>query len=359
MTLLEYDALSVSLPAMARPILDGISLRVAAGEVVALVGESGSGKSVTARAALGLFPAGADVGGRVCVDGTDLVGADAASLREVRADKAAMIYQDPRAAINPVRCVGDFLTEPLRRVHGWSRPRAAARAADLLGAVGLPDPARHMNQYPHELSGGMLQRVVIAAALTAEPRLLLPDQRSRSDPTTARIISLGVPTAGAPATPGNRSLRGLGLRYWPDVYVKEPTVTDDEQQLAALLNGLPGHDDARFWRGLKEAAGIYRIRSTMSSAVQEARDGDFEPLAAFVLDVFNRDARLKDIAAALATPRQHPARPCLDHRRHRGRRPHQPCPRRGPPSTNSPRSGEGADAPQYVTVAAARSSPSP
>ncbi|MFD6969846.1 ABC transporter ATP-binding protein [Streptomyces sp. NPDC059949] len=184
MTLLAYDALSVTLPAMARPILDGIDLRVRAGEVVALVGESGSGKSVTARAALGLFPDGAEVGGRVRVDGTDLVGADAASLREVRTAKAAMIYQDPRAAINPVRRVGDFLTEPLRLVHGWSKARAAARAVDLLGAVGLPDPARHMNQYPHELSGGMLQRVVIAAALTAEPRLLLCDE-----PTTALDVS--------------------------------------------------------------------------------------------------------------------------------------------------------------------------
>ncbi|MEU9418375.1 hypothetical protein [Streptomyces sp. NPDC048272] len=78
-------------------------------------------------------------------------------------------------------------------------------------------------------------------------------------------------------------------------------MTDDEQQLAALLNDLPGHEDARFWRGLKEAAGIYRIRSTMSSAVQEAQDGNFEPLAEFVLDVFNRDSRLKDITTALAT----------------------------------------------------------
>ncbi|MEU9377731.1 hypothetical protein AB0D94_28725 [Streptomyces sp. NPDC048255] len=78
-------------------------------------------------------------------------------------------------------------------------------------------------------------------------------------------------------------------------------MTDDEQQLAALHNDLPGHDDARFWRGLKEAAGIYRIRSTMSSVIQEAQDGDFEPLAEFVLEVFNRDTRLKDITAALAT----------------------------------------------------------
>lgn len=184
MTLLSYEALSVTLPAMARPVLDGVSLTVAAGEVVALVGESGSGKSVTARAALGLFPQGAETGGRVRVDGTDLVGATPASLREVRTNKAAMIYQDPRAAINPVRRVGDFLTEPLRLVHGWSKARANVRAAELLDAVGLPDPVRHLEQFPHELSGGMLQRVVIAAALTAEPRLLLCDE-----PTTALDVS--------------------------------------------------------------------------------------------------------------------------------------------------------------------------
>ncbi|MDD9375413.1 ABC transporter ATP-binding protein [Streptomyces sp. ZAF1911] len=184
MTLLAYEALRVTLPGMARPLLDGVGLTVAAGEVVALVGESGSGKSVTARAALGLFPQGAEIAGRVRVEGTDLVGADPASLRDVRTNRAAMIYQDPRAAINPVRRVGDFLTEPLRLVHGWSKARANVRAAELLDAVGLPDPVRHLNQFPHELSGGMLQRVVIAAALTAEPQLLLCDE-----PTTALDVS--------------------------------------------------------------------------------------------------------------------------------------------------------------------------
>ncbi|MFG2627564.1 ABC transporter ATP-binding protein [Streptomyces sp. NPDC048473] len=184
MTLLEYEDLSIELPGMARPVLDGISLSVSAGEVVALVGESGSGKSVTARAALGLFPAGAGIDGRVRVDGTDLVGADAASLRAVRTTKASMIFQDPRAGINPVRRIGDFLTESLRLGRNWSKDRANARAVELLTAVGLPDPARHLNQYPHELSGGMLQRVMIAGALTAEPRLLLCDE-----PTTALDVS--------------------------------------------------------------------------------------------------------------------------------------------------------------------------
>ncbi|WP_413805377.1 ABC transporter ATP-binding protein [Streptomyces sp. OE57] len=184
MALLEYEALSIALPGMARPVLDGIDLTVAAGEVVALVGESGSGKSVTARAALGLFPAGTEVEGQVRVGGTDLVSADATGLRTIRTAKASMIFQDPRAGINPVRRIGDFLTESLRVSHGWAKDRANARAAELLAAVGLPDPARHLRQYPHQLSGGMLQRVMIAGALAGEPRLLLCDE-----PTTALDVS--------------------------------------------------------------------------------------------------------------------------------------------------------------------------
>ena len=184
MTLLDITSLRVELPGTARPVLDSISLSVAAGEVVALVGESGSGKSVTARAALGLFPPRARITGAVRVDGTDLVGATTEDLRTVRGGRASMIFQDPRAGINPVRRIGDFLTESLRLGEGWSRSRADARAVELLAAVGMPDPPRHLRQYPHELSGGMLQRVMIAGALAAEPALLLCDE-----PTTALDVT--------------------------------------------------------------------------------------------------------------------------------------------------------------------------
>ncbi|MFI6601419.1 ABC transporter ATP-binding protein [Nonomuraea sp. NPDC050536] len=206
MALLEIEDLHVELPGTARPILDGVSLTVSAGEFVALVGESGSGKSVTARAALGLLPPGARTAGHVRVGGTDLLTSDATTLRDIRTATASMIFQDPRASINPVRRVGDFLTESLRRNHGWPRARANARAVELLAAVGLPDPARHLTQYPHELSGGMLQRVMIAGALTVEPELLLCDE-----PTTALDVTT---QAEILAILGRlRRERGLGVLF--------------------------------------------------------------------------------------------------------------------------------------------------
>ncbi|MBS2532183.1 ABC transporter ATP-binding protein [Catenulispora sp. NF23] len=183
-TLLDIKGLTVAMAGLGRPILDEVSLAVHDGEAVALVGESGSGKSVTARTALGLFPGGATVSGSVVVGGTEVVAAGPGDLRRVRTSVASMIFQDPRAGVNPVRRIGDFLTEPLRRIQGRSKAEATAQALELLGAVGLPDPPRHLRQFPHELSGGMLQRVMIAYALTADPRLLLCDE-----PTTALDVT--------------------------------------------------------------------------------------------------------------------------------------------------------------------------
>jgi len=202
--LLSVSDLRLTVPGAGRPILDGVSLAVRDGEAVALVGESGSGKSVTARAALGLFPARAEVSGSVVVGGTEMIGAAADDVRRVRTSTASMIFQDPRAGVNPVRRIGDFLTEPLRRIRGESKAAATARALELLGAVGLPDPPRHLRQFPHELSGGMLQRVMIAYALTADPRLLLCDE-----PTTALDVTTQAEIMAILG--GLRRERGLGM----------------------------------------------------------------------------------------------------------------------------------------------------
>ncbi|MBS1673803.1 MAG: ABC transporter ATP-binding protein [Actinobacteria bacterium] len=163
-------------------LLHGITLSVAPGETVGLVGESGSGKSLTARTVLGLTPDRSKLGGSVSVDGRSPLAPE--SLRAIRRSDAAMVFQDPRAGINPMRTIGDHLTEALRLNEGWSRGRARARAAELLADVRLPSPAEHLDQHPHELSGGMLQRVMIAGALTTSPRLLVCDE-----PTTALDVT--------------------------------------------------------------------------------------------------------------------------------------------------------------------------
>jgi oligopeptide/dipeptide ABC transporter ATP-binding protein len=192
MALLEIEDLSVRLPrhAAARPILDGVSLSVGRGQTVGLVGESGSGKSVACRSVLGLFPQGASVGGRVLVDGADVTSMDRRALLALRARKAAMVFQDPRASVNPLRRVGDFLTEALRAV-GVARGVALKRAEGLLEEVGVRDPRGALGRYPHQFSGGMLQRVVIAAALAGDPELLLADE-----PTTALDVTTQAEVVG-------------------------------------------------------------------------------------------------------------------------------------------------------------------
>jgi peptide/nickel transport system ATP-binding protein len=186
MSLLEIEDLSISLPGgrAARPIVEGISLRVQARETVGLVGESGCGKSVTVRSVLGLQPRDAQVRGAIRVDGQDVIGMTAARLRRLRAERAAMVFQDPRASVNPLRRIGDFLTESLRTNLGVGRADARSRALELLAAVGFEDPAALLRRHPHELSGGMLQRVMIAGALAGRPQLLLADE-----PTTALDVS--------------------------------------------------------------------------------------------------------------------------------------------------------------------------
>jgi oligopeptide/dipeptide ABC transporter ATP-binding protein len=164
-------------------VLRDVSLSLRAGESLGLVGESGSGKSMTARAIDRLLPPGAQTTGTITFDGADVAALSGGALRNYRR-QVAMVFQDPRAHINPVRTIGDFITEALRTNLDVSRPEAQRRAVRALADVGIEDGERRLEQYPHELSGGLLQRVMIAAALLTEPRLLLADE-----PTTALDVT--------------------------------------------------------------------------------------------------------------------------------------------------------------------------
>jgi oligopeptide/dipeptide ABC transporter ATP-binding protein len=174
-----------------RPVLHGVSLQIRAGEALGLVGESGSGKSMTARAVDRLLPEGAEVTGRIVFDGKDVMTLGGADLRRFRAE-VAMIFQDPRAHTNPVRKIGDFMTEALRTNQGIGTQEAERRAVTLLESVGIPDGERRLRQYPHELSGGLLQRVMIAATLLTEPRLLLADEPTTALDVTTQAEVMGI-----------------------------------------------------------------------------------------------------------------------------------------------------------------------
>ncbi|RZT79716.1 peptide/nickel transport system ATP-binding protein [Micromonospora violae] len=155
------------------------------GQVLALVGESGSGKSVTAMAALGLLPATARVSGSITLAGTELIGAEPSLLRDVRGGQIGTIFQEPMTALNPVFTIGDQVAEAIRAHRPVTHSAANARVLELLATVGLDDPARVARSYPHELSGGQLQRAMIAMAISCDPLLLIADE-----PTTALDVTV-------------------------------------------------------------------------------------------------------------------------------------------------------------------------
>jgi peptide/nickel transport system ATP-binding protein len=163
----------------------GVSFDVPENRTVALVGESGSGKSVTAMSVLNLLPENAERTGRVLWQGSDLLQADRARLQALRGREIACVFQDPMSSLNPVFSVGQQLVEPLRQHLGLGRREAWARAEALLEEVGIPEPKRRLDAYPHELSGGQQQRVMIAMALACEPKLLIADE-----PTTALDVTI-------------------------------------------------------------------------------------------------------------------------------------------------------------------------
>jgi oligopeptide/dipeptide ABC transporter ATP-binding protein len=189
---LRLENLSVSLRRGAAKnvaILDELNLTVKAGEMMALVGESGSGKTIAALSVMRLLPAGANIGGRIWLGERDLAGLDEPAMRHVRGRDVGMVFQNPLAALNPSRTVASQIGEAWRVHQGGSARAARARALELLGEVGIPDPAARLDDYPHQFSGGMRQRVMIATALACSPKLLIADEPTTGlDPLIARQI---------------------------------------------------------------------------------------------------------------------------------------------------------------------------
>ena len=167
--------------------VDGVSFEVARGETVGIVGESGSGKTVTARSIIGLIDEPGEItdGSSIRLDGEELVGPDGAGWADVRGDRIAMVFQDPMTSLNPVYTVGNQIKEALALHQDLSGRAATDRAAELLRQVGIPDPERRLGEYPHQFSGGMAQRAVIAMALACDPDLLICDE-----PTTALDVTI-------------------------------------------------------------------------------------------------------------------------------------------------------------------------
>ncbi len=187
MSLLEIEALRVEFPGADGPLaaVKGVDLALEAGEVVGLVGESGSGKSLTCRAVMRMIPEpGQIAGGSVRYDGEDVLGLSTAKLRDLRAHSIGMIYQNPFGSLNPTLRVGAQIAETLKVNRGMGRGAAKTEAVALLDRVGIEDPERRARAYPHELSGGMCQRVMIAIATASSPRLMLADE-----PTTALDVT--------------------------------------------------------------------------------------------------------------------------------------------------------------------------
>jgi peptide/nickel transport system ATP-binding protein len=188
MALLEVSDLSVRFETDEGAVqaVDRVSFEVARGEVLAIVGESGCGKSVTTMALLGLLPRTARVDGTARFDGgAQLIGASESQLRRIRGREISFVFQDPMTSLNPVFTVGRQVGEVLRRHLGMSKAQARERTIELLQLVGIPSPRERIDEYPHQLSGGMRQRVMIAMAIACEPKLLIADE-----PTTALDVTI-------------------------------------------------------------------------------------------------------------------------------------------------------------------------
>ena len=179
------DVADLSVSIAGREVVQSLSFALARGERLGIIGESGSGKSLSALALLGLLPEGAQASGRVDLEGRPLLGLPERALARIRGREVGMVFQDPRTALNPVRRIGDQMSEALRIHERLSRRAARAEACELAALVGLPEPALIIDRYPHQLSGGQRQRVGIAAALACRPKVLIADE-----PTTALDVTI-------------------------------------------------------------------------------------------------------------------------------------------------------------------------
>ncbi|WP_262268876.1 ABC transporter ATP-binding protein [Microvirga yunnanensis] len=187
--LLRVKDLAVEFGSRANPIrvIDGVSFEIGAGSVVGIVGESGSGKSITSLAIMGLIPSppGRVAAGRVEFDGINLLELPRAKLPDIRGRDIAMIFQEPMSSLNPVMTIGDQIGEAIKLHERTTREERRSRTIDLLRLVGMPDPDKRLAAYPHQFSGGMRQRVMIAMAVACNPKLLIADE-----PTTALDVTI-------------------------------------------------------------------------------------------------------------------------------------------------------------------------
>jgi peptide/nickel transport system ATP-binding protein len=185
--LLEIERLTVDLPSTGSPVraVDGVSLEIPRNEVVGVVGESGCGKTMTALALLQLTPPGATITGSALLDGDDILALRGRKLRSLRGGRVSMVFQEPMTSLDPVFTIGRQLVAGITAHQDLTRAAARDLAVDLLDRVGIPEPRRRLDAYPHELSGGMRQRVMIALALANTPRLLIADE-----PTTALDVTV-------------------------------------------------------------------------------------------------------------------------------------------------------------------------
>lgn len=185
--LLEVEGLSVwfGREAQPHPVIRDLSFTVARGETLGLVGESGSGKSVTSLAVMGLLGANARTEGHIVFEGADLLSLPRKGMEAIRGNELSMIFQEPMTSLNPIQTCGKQIMEPMLLHTGISKKEAKQKAVELLRLCGIPDPEQRFHEYPHQLSGGMRQRVMIAMALACRPKLLIADE-----PTTALDVTI-------------------------------------------------------------------------------------------------------------------------------------------------------------------------